>query len=272
MNRRTLSLTCWSSPSRLKSTKLLTSLTRFSYVSTHHLLIPTPPQDTEKRLRGAAWLADTPLLPLPLLLAQLELLDLACGSLGQITKLHGRRRLEAGDVLLTEVYDLLFCCLLTLLEGDKRLRTLTPLLVWHSDHGGLHHGRVLGEDLLDLHRRDVLTTGDYDVLVAVADLYIAVWMPHPDVLGVEPATLESFLRLLFVVEVAFHNHVAMHDDLAHGLSVTWHIVHLVVHDPYQVCGDVSLTLARQEPRVLFGIQLLPLSTRGGRGERAVGLG
>src|SRR5919202_4073978 len=95
-------------------------------------------------------LADALLLPLPRFLAQLELLDLAGGGLGQIAKLHGRRGLEAGDVLLDEVYDLLFGCLLALLEGDKRLRTLAPLLVRHGGDSSLHHGRVLGEDLFYL--------------------------------------------------------------------------------------------------------------------------
>jgi hypothetical protein len=39
-------------------------------------------------------------------------------------------------------------------------------------------------------------------------------------------------------------YVAAHDDLAHRLPVERHVVHLVVHDPHQVGGEVALPLAR----------------------------
>src|ERR671932_252034 len=88
----------------------------------------------------------------------------------------------------------------------------------------------------------------------------------------EPPTLERLLSLLLVVEVALHDHVTVHDDLAYRLAVERHIVHIFVHDPHQVRGDVALTLAREKLRVLLAWQLLPLPARGARGHGAVSLG
>src|ERR671916_1322982 len=212
------------------------------------------------------------LLAGPLLLAQDVLLHLASRGLGELGELHGGGGFEAGDVLLAKVYDLLLGRLLSLLEGHESLGPLAPLVVRHRGDGGLHDGRMTGDDPFHLDRRDVLTAGDDDVLVPVADLDVAVRMPHGHVARVVPAPLERLLGRFFVVEVALHNHVAVHGDLAHRLSVERHVVHLVVHDPHQVSGDVALTLARQKPGVLLGVEILPLLAGGARGHRTVGLG
>src|SRR3712207_6196824 len=109
------------------------------------------------------------LLPRPLLLAQDELLHLAGRGLGQLGELDGGGGLEAGYVLFAELYELLLCRLLALFEGNEGLRALAPLLVRHSGDGGLHHGRMAGQNPFYLYGGDVLTTGDDDVLVAVPD-------------------------------------------------------------------------------------------------------
>src|SRR5918998_4619920 len=212
------------------------------------------------------------LLAGPLLLAQDVLLDLAGRGLGELGELHGGGGFEAGDVLLAEVYDLLLGRLLSFLEGHESFGPLAPLFVRHRGDGGLHDRRMAGDDPFHLDRRDVLSAGDDDVLVAVPDLDVAVRMPHGDVAGVVPAPLERLFGSLFVVEVALHDHVAVHDDLAHRLPVERHVVHMVVHDAYEVSGDVALTLPREEPGVLLGVELLPLFARGARGHRTVGLG
>src|SRR5947209_12145923 len=121
------------------------------------------------------------LVPYPLLLAKDELLDLAGRGLGELAELDGRGGFEAGDALLTEVYDLLFGCLFALLQGNESLRALAPLIVWDGDDGGLHHGRMLDDDLLDLDRRDVLAAGDDHVLAAVPDLDAPIRVPDGDV-------------------------------------------------------------------------------------------
>src|SRR5215218_4060652 len=57
----------------------------------------------------------------PFLVAQDELLDLARRGLGQLGKFDGRWGLEAGDVLLAEVYDLLLGRLLPCLSTTNAL-------------------------------------------------------------------------------------------------------------------------------------------------------
>src|SRR5215203_1746978 len=147
-------------------------------------------------------LIDSLLLSLPLLFAQDELLNLACGGLGQLGELDCGGGLEACDVLLAELYDLLLRHLLLFLQDHERLGTLTPLLVGDGDYSGLHDGRVARYGLLDLDSRDVLPAGDDDVLVPVPDLHVPIGVPYGDVARVVPAALERLLGRLFVLEVA----------------------------------------------------------------------
>ena len=67
---------------------------------------------------------------------------------------------------------------------------LAPVLVGDGDDRALQHGRVAGDGLLDLDGRDVLAAGDDDVLLAVAQLDVAVRVHHRQVAGVEPAAAE----------------------------------------------------------------------------------
>src|SRR5207247_10175976 len=73
------------------------------------------------------------------------------------------------------------------LERDERLGALAPALVGDRDHRALHDGGVTRHRLLDLDRRDVLAAGDDDVLLTIAQLDVAVRMPHRDVAGVKPS-------------------------------------------------------------------------------------
>src|SRR5687768_963180 len=150
----------------------------------------------------------------PLFVAQNELLDLAGGRLGQIAELHGRGRLEVGDVLLAEIDDFSFCRPCTRLQGHEGLGPLAPLLVGHGHHRALHDGGMAGHALLDLDGRNVLAARDDDVLLAVAQLDVAVGMPHGDVAGVEPPAPEGLRRRVRLLEVPLHHVVAAHDHLA----------------------------------------------------------
>src|SRR5689334_9435295 len=91
----------------------------------------------------------------PLALAQEELLHLAGRRPRQLAELDGRRRLVAGEVLPAERQQRLGLELLAGLQLDERLRALAPALVRRGDDRRLVHGRVAGEDLLDLDARDV---------------------------------------------------------------------------------------------------------------------
>src|SRR5712691_1829824 len=211
-------------------------------------------------------------LALPFLLAQHELLHLPRRRLGQVTELDGGRRLEVGDVLLAEVDDLLRGRLLAGLERDEGFRALAPFLVGDGDDRALHHGGMAGHTLLDLDRRDVLAARDDDVLLAVAQLDVAVGVPDADVARVEPAAAERLGGRLGLLEVAEHDVVAPHDDLAQRLAVARDVVHVAVHDAHEVEVRVALALAGGQPRLLLGRQGVPLGVPLAHGVRAVGLG
>ena len=104
------------------------------------------------------------------------------------------------------------------LQRHERLRPLAPALVGDRHDGALEHRGVRADRLLDLDRGDVLAAGDDHVLAAVAQLDGAVGVPHREVAGVEPAAPERRLGGLRVVEVARHDVVAAHHDLAHACA------------------------------------------------------
>ena len=105
------------------------------------------------------------------------------------------------------------------LERDEGLGPLAPLLVRDGHHRALHHRGVPGHALLDLDGRDVLAARDDDVLLAVAQLDVAVGVPDPDVARVEPAAAEGLGGRLRLLVVALGHVVADHHHLAQRLAV-----------------------------------------------------
>src|SRR5262245_19153926 len=203
-------------------------------------------------------LVDALALADPFAVAQREFLDLARRGLGKLAELNRRRALEAGDVLPAELDDVLLAGLRALLERDECLGTLPPLLIRNRHHRAFEDGRVLGDGLLDLDGRDVLSAGDDDVLLAIATLDVAVGMPDADVPRVEPAAPEGLRSGIGLLEVTLHDVVAAHDDLAQGLAVLTHICHVVVHDPDEVGDHVGLSLAGGSLRPLLVGERVPL--------------
>src|SRR5215204_7053240 len=124
-------------------------------------------------------------------------------------------------------------------ERDECFGSLTPLRVGDRDHRAFEHSGVGGDDLLDLDRRDVLAAGDDDVLLAVADLDVAVGMHDPDVSGVEPAAVERRRGRSGIVEVPGHHVVAAHHHLAHRLAIAGHVLHPRVDDADRIGDDVD---------------------------------
>src|SRR5439155_17772827 len=196
--------------------------------------------------------ADAALTPGPLALAEYELLHLSRRRLRERPELDRVRALEVRELVAAEGDQLLLGGLCPLVQGDERLRALTPELVRDADDGALEDGGVCDERLLDLDARDLLAAGLDDVLPPVAQLDVAVGMPDGQVTGVEPAPAEGRDRRPLVVEVAAHDVVPAHDHLAHRLAVERNVVQLVVDHADQVRGDVRLTLAREQVGPLLG--------------------
>src|SRR5262249_21009554 len=71
------------------------------------------------------------------------------------------------------------------------------------------------EESLDSRRGDVIAAGEYDnVLLAIGDDDVAIFVEDSDVAGVEPAIPDRLRRCLRIAPVAFHHAFAPDQDLA----------------------------------------------------------
>ena len=111
---------------------------------------------------------------------------------------------------------------------DKGLGPFPPVGVRDPDDGAFEHGGVGGDGLLDLDAGDVLAAGDDDVFAAVAQLDVAIGMPHGQVPGVEPPPGERLGGGGLIFVVAAHDIVSAHDHLPHALAVPLDVLHVVV--------------------------------------------
>src|SRR5262245_21105828 len=119
--------------------------------------------------------------PLPFLLAEHVLLHLAGRGLRQVAELDRGGAREVGDLVAAEGDELAGGREMAGLDREERLRPLAPGVVGDGDDRALEHRRVPRDRLLDLDGRDVLAAGDDDVLLAVAELDVAVGVPDADV-------------------------------------------------------------------------------------------
>src|SRR5262249_31185642 len=179
----------------------------------------------------------------PRLLAQLELLDLAGRGLGQLPELDGLRALEVREPLAAEGDQLVLRDAGARPQRNEGLRHLAPALVRHRHHRALEHGGMLHERVLDLDRGDVLAAPDDDVLLAVAQLDVAVRVHDAEVARVEPAALEGPRGRLGVLVVALHHVVAAHHHLAERSAVGGDVGHAIVDDAKVGRVDARHTLA-----------------------------
>src|SRR5205823_3789104 len=134
-----------------------------------------------------------------------KLLGLARGGLGQRPELDRVRALVVGQALTTEGDDLLLAHVGAGAQGDKRFRSLAPVRMGNADDRALEHGWMGADYLLDLDARDVLSSRDDDVLAAVPELDVSVWVPHPEVTRVKPAAAKCSLGRGLVGQVALHD-------------------------------------------------------------------
>src|SRR5881396_3145536 len=186
-----------------------------------------PPRGLASSIASSS--VDALLVSGPLLLAQDVLLDLPGRGLWERAEGHRLRALAVRhDVGLGRRPPLL--------GHDERLRDLAPALVRHGDHRHLEHVGVARDRLLDLDGRDVFAARDDDVLLAVAQLDVAVGVHDRHVAGVEPAAAKGFGGGGRIVEVTGHDVVAAHHHLSQRLTVGRHVAHLLVDDA-ELAGD-----------------------------------
>ncbi|KAF1854083.1 hypothetical protein Lal_00005300 [Lupinus albus] len=216
--------------------------------------------------------APRPLQPLGLL-AQDVFLDLAGGGLRQRAEHHRARALEVSHVRPAEGDDVGLGRGGAVLQRDEGAGRLAPLLVMAGDDGGLQHLWMLVEHILHLDGRDVLATGDDDVLRAVLDLDIAVFMPDGEIAGVEPAAGEGLLGRLGVLQIPLHDVVSTHHDLAHGAAVLRHRLQREgIGDDHRLQHRAAHALARLDRRLLVQRQAVPAVVPDADDGRAIAFG
>src|SRR5213594_79114 len=229
-----------------------------------------PPRGLASSIASSS--VDALLVSGPLLLAQDVLLDLPGRGLWERAEGHRLRAFEVRQRRPAVRHDVGLGRRPPLLGHDERLRDLAPALVRHRDHRHLEHVGVARDRLLDLDGRDVFAARDDDVLLAVAQLDVAVGVHDGHVAGVEPAAAKGFGGGGRIVEVAGHDVVAAHDHLAQGLAVGGQVAHLGVDDAELAGDQVGHPLPGAEARAHLGVVRAPLRVPVASGVRPVGLG
>src|SRR6185295_15480712 len=144
---------------------------------------------------------------------QLALQHLACGVARQlIEELEFAWCLVGSEVRLDVRLQLLCGNLGPVRDDDEGLQPLAELRVIDSDHGNLDDGGVVGEQVLDLAREDVLATGDDHLVVAPVDEEPAVSVEVADV----AAAKQTVDRLLATAaRVTLERHLIADEDPPH---------------------------------------------------------
>ena len=92
---------------------------------------------------------------------------------------------------------------------DEGLQPLAKLLVLDADYRRLHHGLVVGEQVLDLAREDVLAAGDDHLVVAAVDEKAPCGVQMADVAAAEEAVDDL---LAAASRVALEGHLVADED------------------------------------------------------------
>ncbi len=147
------------------------------------------------------------------------------------------------------------------LQHDEGLGSLAPLLVLHSHHADLLHGRVAHQHAFHFDRRDVLAAADDHVLEPVADFRVAVGVYDRGIAAVKPPAAHGLLRRLRIIVVPLHDDIAAHADLAECLAVVRDLVQGVIQHA-QIAGcDQLHSLARLDHAALLEAQRLVVRPR-----------
>ena len=97
---------------------------------------------------------------------------------------------------------------------DVSMDDLSPVLIRLADDDRLVDGRMLGDDVLDLQRMEVLAAANDHVVGASGEVEIALFVPASEVSGAKPASGQRLRRAFRHLQVAVHGGVAPPGDLA----------------------------------------------------------
>ena len=122
-----------------------------------------------------------------------------------------------------------------------------------------------------------LSTGDNEVFRPVLDLNRPVWVPHGQIARVEVSAVERASRRVGILEVALHDDVPAHDDLADRLAVAGDVDELFAglrrgaNDAERERGREGVSLASDEFGPPGGGKRRPCGLQVVAGERPISL-
>src|SRR6266566_2311228 len=183
-------------------------------------------------------------------LREFVLQDLAEGVLRQLgAELEDPRALVGGQPLPAPGDQLVLAQFHRPAHDDHGHDFLAEPLVGHADDGGLGHGRVGVQHVLDLARVHVVPAADDELLLPADDEQEPVLVEVAEVAGVQPGAGEGLGGRLRPVQVPLHHVHAAGDDLAHVLGAGRQRTALVVPDlglrpPDRLADAVGAALGR----------------------------
>src|SRR5208283_818498 len=117
------------------------------------------------------------------------------------------------------------------LEADHCDWSLAPLLIPGPDHGGLEHGFMVHQEVLQQKSGYPFTAALHYVLEPVSYDQVPSLVDRREVPGVEPATRPELRALFGFSVVALRGPGGANDDLAQRPVVAGHFLHVPVHHP-----------------------------------------
>ena len=124
----------------------------------------------------------------------------------------------------------------------------------------------------NFNRTDVFAPRDNDVLGAVSDLNIGIWVMHCDIARMEISALKRFGSGLWVFVIALHGAIAAHDDFALRGAVTGNLVARGIPNGHILHKGHGNTLSRLDRGAFIRAQIVPCTVPCTFGRGAIDLG
>ena len=151
-------------------------------------------------------------------IGKLQTLHLARRAARQVVdKADHLRRLVAAEFATAEIAQLFFRAALAVAHDHARHDVLAVVPIGNADRGGVKHGRMTQQRLIDLARRDVLAALDDQFLDAAGDEVKAIRVAVAEVAGAQPAAGKERTRGgVGILVIARHHLRAANHDLANA--------------------------------------------------------
>src|SRR5258708_5593519 len=102
--------------------------------------------------------------------------------------------------------------------------------MWHPYNRHFLYGRMAQQHPFNLHRRDVLTTADDDILDPITNFGVTIGMHNGGIPCMKPAIAYRPVGSVRIVEVTFHHYIALYDNFAQGLPIMRDFFPIDIHN------------------------------------------